>query len=221
MKAKGKIILELSVAYAVLALIVYFTPGWVVYGHSTAEKMLLTLVPYLLMLSWVGCVIGVTHQPLWPTLGMSNRSFTRQIGVGLVFFLLLSVIFIVVPLLLGVDRTQLLSFKARSLGILIFYVIYDWVLVGLGEELIFRGYFYERLQKLTDSGVWTVFLSAILFGLFHFPLHQNWLQVGMTTLLGVLFGLVRWRVRGGSTLATGIAHGLYDSLLQILSYLLL
>jgi membrane protease YdiL (CAAX protease family) len=221
LQTKGKLILELVIAYAVLLLIVAVTPAWVAYGNSTPVKMLLTLLPYLLMVGWVCLLIAVTRRPMATVLGLSQKSLGRQVGVGLVFFVLFSVAFIGLPLLLGVERTQLLSFKARTVGILIFYGVYDLFFVGLGEELIFRGYFYDRFRELTGSGGWAVLLSAISFGLFHFPLHHDWLQVGMTTILGLIFGLIHWRVRGGSTLATGITHGLYDSLIQVLSYFLL
>jgi len=92
--------------------------------------------------------------------------------------------------------------------------------VGVGEELIWRGYFYERIKEITNSGTWAVVISSILFGLWHYPNGQNIMQVLMVSGLGLIYGFARMKVKDCSTLATGIAHGLHDAVIIILSYIL-
>jgi len=70
---------------------------------------------------------------------------------------------------------------------MLFYLIYDFLFVGFGEEFIFRGYFIQRLAE-EKSDLFAVIFSSLLFGLWHFPNGHDVLQVIMTTLLGLLYG---------------------------------
>ena len=87
--------------------------------------------------------------------------------------------------------------------------------------MVWRGYFYERINRIANSGTWVVVTSSILFGLWHYPNGQNIMQVLMVTALGLMYGFARLKVKDCSTLATGIAHGMHDAAIIILSYILL
>jgi membrane protease YdiL (CAAX protease family) len=90
--------------------------------------------------------------------------------------------------------------------------------VGPVEELVFRGYLLGRLCELVRPG-WAAVLSAVAFGLWHFPGGQDWLQVGTTTLIGLALAVIRLRVRGASIPALGLGHGLYDAGLAVAAFL--
>jgi membrane protease YdiL (CAAX protease family) len=80
------------------------------------------------------------------------------------------------------------------------------VLAPVVEELIFRGVIFSGFQK-NYSPFWAIFLSALLFALFHL---NPW-QLGPTFLLGLLLGLVR--LRTGSLLAAILTHALHNGMI--------
>ncbi|MBU3112040.1 CPBP family intramembrane metalloprotease [Clostridium lacusfryxellense] len=59
-----------------------------------------------------------------------------------------------------------------------------------------------------------------MFGLFHYPVGHNILQVLMTTVIGFIFAVLRLKFKDCTTLSVGIAHGLYDTFILILSCVL-
>ena len=99
-----------------------------------------------------------------------------------------------------------------------------WVLgvamfaAGLGEELLWRGFLMDRLNRVAGlRGRWTLILviQAALFGLPH--LYQGLGGVILTALIGLLFGVIRIMERG-SLLAVVLAHAAYDTLAMSLAY---
>lgn len=153
--------------------------------------------------------------------GFKKENIVQQIVIGLGMFAVMSIIFIGLPLLIGVNKQDVLSFKASSIGILVFFLMWDIIFVGMGEEIIFRGYFLDRFQSLTSSKIWAVVLSSVLFGLWHYPVGRNIMQVLMTSVIGAVYAIARLRIKNCSTLSVGIAHGLNDAFIVLLSYFLL
>ncbi len=45
---------------------------------------------------------------------------------------------------------------------------------GFCEELAFRGYLQRQFQAITGSGVWAVFIQAVVFGVGH--LYEGWVR---------------------------------------------
>ncbi|WP_051115591.1 CPBP family intramembrane glutamic endopeptidase [Clostridium pasteurianum] len=114
-----------------------------------------------------------------------------------------------------------MSIKKNGICIIIYYIVFDMLFVGMGEEMLFRGYFMERFRTLTDSWIWAVVMSALMFGIWHFPNGQDFLQVILTALIGAIYGLAMLKIKNCSTLSLGIAHGLHDVYILILSCILL
>ena len=104
-------------------------------------------------------------------------------------------------------------------ALFLYTALRSFLLVGFGEELIWRGYVLGSLRRHLHSNAAAVALSSALFGLWHYPGGQDVLQVGVTMLLGALWGTARVRIRQCSTLATGTAHGLHDLALLIFATL--
>lgn len=84
--------------------------------------------------------------------------------------------------------------------------LYYFGLVGLGEELLFRGLLFRALQEW--RGVrWAIWGSSLGFVLWH--LFGQGLLVGIAMLLyGLIFALMRWRADG--ILGLIFIHGLID-----------
>lgn len=175
---------------------------------------------YVVLVGFVAALNTLNGRRLGDGLAFRWRPTGRQLTVAVALFVF-TISFIVVPLLLGADRTDLLSFKARNAWVLLYSIVHSLLFVGFGEELVWRGYFTERMKEITGSLTWSVIVPGLLFGLWHYPGGQNVMQVGVTAVLGCLYGWVRLKVRGASTLTTGLAHGLHDTAIVVLSYFLL
>jgi membrane protease YdiL (CAAX protease family) len=105
-------------------------------------------------------------------------------------------------------------------------ILYAMLFVGLGEELLFRGYIQTRVtqafgrprQVLGVQCGWGLIVAALLFGLSHVfspsnPFHMAW---GLWTFA---FGLVcgYLREKSGNIVASAVAHGVLISIPFIFS----
>jgi membrane protease YdiL (CAAX protease family) len=103
------------------------------------------------------------------------------------------------------------------LGILILGALITALGAGLTEELAFRGYLIRRMKSL--GSLKALLLSAVLFGVWHFPtslfvLHTDWptrlVYVLNISLLGFLFGHVFLQSR--SLIPPSLFHGIWNAL---------
>lgn len=221
---KKKQILELVVVligvFLIVMAFIMFLPYVAASNMAIPFKMLYELSPFILMVALAILVPKLNKRPIRASLGLDKGCIGKQFVIGLIIFSI-TISFIIIPLLFGVDKNNVLSFKARNPIILLYYIVKSIIFVGIGEELVFRGYIYERLKEITASGTSAVIISSIIFGIWHYPIGQNIMQVIMASLLGSLYGFARLKVKNASTLATGIGHGLHDAAINILSYILL
>ncbi len=86
---------------------------------------------------------------------------------------------------------------------------WDWLdltfgllMVGVFEELVFRGYMYAFLQRYTRSALAIVPISSVAFGLIHWGLGLH--AVVVTSIIGALFMVAYLRTR--SLPAIMLAH---------------
>jgi membrane protease YdiL (CAAX protease family) len=85
-----------------------------------------------------------------------------------------------------------------------------WIAVsataGLCEELVFRGYLQRQLWSLTKNLPAALLLQAFIFAIGH--IYQGWKPALVTTIYGLVFGLVAaWR---RSIIPGAIAHAIID-----------
>ncbi len=83
--------------------------------------------------------------------------------------------------------------------------VFDIALVGIGQELLFRGLIYRAFEDWRGTG-WAIWGSSICFGFWH--LGGGPLIIITTALYGLIFALLRWRT--GSILGAILVHGLMD-----------
>ncbi len=62
---------------------------------------------------------------------------------------------------------------------------------GIVEELFYRGYIIERLEKLSRSWVVTILLPSIIFGLFHYK--QGIGGIIISFLIGMIMAIAYWK----------------------------
>jgi uncharacterized protein len=224
MKTNAKHIFELVAVllavFLVVIVFVLFLPSIASSDLAIPIKIIYELFPFILIVAFIIGVSMLKKRQISISLGFKRSHLRKQLLIALCIFAL-TISFVIIPLLVGVDKSNVLGIKARSLLILFYLIVKSMIFVGMGEELVWRGYFFERLKKITGVGTWAVIISSILFGLWHYPIGQNILQVIMVTGLGLIYGFARLKVKDCSTLATGIAHGLHDAVILVLGFLLL
>lgn len=136
----------------------------------------------------------------WPLdrLGINRRGIWLGLACGLALVIARALV------LLGVIRP--LGPPDLSLGSLIAQIAYYIGLVGLVEELLFRGLIYRALEDWRGTP-WAIWISSLVFGLWHF-FGQGWLVGVATIFYGLIFALMRRRA--GGIIGLIFAHGFMD-----------
>jgi hypothetical protein len=92
-------------------------------------------------------------------------------------------------------------------------VIVAWGSAAFGEELLWRGFLMDRLERLPGLRGHTAAVLSIQAGLFGLPhLYQGWSGVIVTGAVGLILGWMRLRTRG-NLWPLIIAHGLVDTVM--------
>ncbi|GAX05523.1 immunity protein PlnI, membrane-bound protease CAAX family [Secundilactobacillus pentosiphilus] len=103
-------------------------------------------------------------------------------------------------------------------------LLQDFLVVGICEETVFRGYLLNRLRKMIDSQQTALIIQAILFALIHLPRYLTTYpalpiltilsQLVTVAILGYLFG---WLFLKSRSLWPGIiVHSVWDLLIVVL-----
>ena len=71
------------------------------------------------------------------------------------------------------------------------YLIPSQLLVGIAEELFWRGLLLKLMGEMLHSKQKAIPLNALLFGLWHYPLSQSLVTVILTAFIGLAFAVVR------------------------------
>jgi membrane protease YdiL (CAAX protease family) len=141
------------------------------------------------------------------------RSWTATGTVGVVFGIVfkLSMKALVMPLLGAPPMNMPYHYVAGNPAVLPGMLAAVLVSAGFGEEVVFRGYFFERLGKLLGRGklalTATILLSSTLFALAHYP-DQRLPGVEQAAVTGLVFGGIY--ARRQQLWVVIIAHAAFD-----------
>lgn len=123
---------------------------------------------------------------------------------------------------LGIDTPNvvaIMDFVTESpISFAMWIVFVAWFAAGFGEELLYRGFLMDRLQRLRGIGdkMWLVILiQAVLFSFPH--LYQGLGGVIITGVVGAGLGYLRVRC-GGNLWACILAHAAVDTIMMSLAY---
>jgi hypothetical protein len=174
-----------------------------------ALASLSTVLGSLLVLAWAR-----RSRTPWPAIGfvLPKRwapTIVTAIVVGAAFKLLMKAV--VMPLLGAPPVNEAYHYLAgnstAALGML-FSVIFG---AGFGEEVLWRGFMFERLGRLLGERIWArvsiVLLTSALFGIAHYPV-QGIPGVQQATITGLTFGAIYSVTRRLPPLM--IAHAAFD-----------
>jgi hypothetical protein len=162
----------------------------------------------LLALAWV----RLSGSP-WRDIGYSKpKSWIAAVVIGVVFGVLLKFLLkaVLLPLLAADPANQAFRFLRGNRGVLP-AAIWTMLMAGFGEETVFRGFLFERLNKLIGSSisakVFTVLFTSACFAGAHYSLQGvvGVQQAAVTGLaLGTAFALT------GQIWIPMIAHAAFD-----------
>lgn len=161
-----------------------------------------TVVPKMveMFLLPLGAVIALRYRPAEFGLRRSLRDW------------LPAVIVIAAFVALGLSRKSPQELWERT--------VYFYFGAGLPEEFLFRAFLQTRLEALTKSPVWGLFLASFLFGFSHLPINlsgarpDNWISAFESAFtfqftIGFVLGFAFQRVR--NVLPLTVIHALIDS----------
>lgn len=100
-------------------------------------------------------------------------------------------------------------------------IVYGSIVTPVYEELLFRGYLWNRFQKVMDSRVTVYILNIVLFALWHIGymvphiITGNWFAVLTKVAAGAVYGAILGFIRKktGHCWSTILAHGVMNLLM--------
>ncbi len=149
----------------------------------------------------------------------SKRKLWLQILIGIGIAAALCFIIGIIPILCGTSLVG--SHSDASVGIILLAALQDILFVGVGEEIVFRGYIQNQFAIWLKKCKWLApLIAAALFGLWHL-INGSLIQALFTTVIGCVFGYAKYFIKDCSLLSVIIAHGLYDFSLVLLTCFML
>jgi membrane protease YdiL (CAAX protease family) len=170
-----------------------------------------------MFIAWALLAVGLTKLNREPLAEIGLRLPANVWRSVLAGFVLAGLIFATVVTLetFGVGGNRLGDMGTelrRDHNVLILRILVSIAVVGVVEELIFRGFLMTRLAKLLGGrgAGWmaALIIQAALFGFAH--AYQHTYGIVLTAALGLLFGSV-YLLFGRSLLPIVVAHGVYDA----------
>jgi membrane protease YdiL (CAAX protease family) len=163
-----------------------------------------------------------SHTP-WRELGLVRpESWSRTAAIGIAFgvFLKFFVKAIAMPLLGGPPINTAYQYLAGNAAALPGILLAVIVVAGLGEEILFRGYMFERSRRLFGGSLLakslTVVFTAALFGSLHYR-EQGFAGAEQAWITGLTFGTI-FAITGRIWMLV-FAHAAYDVVAILLIYL--
>lgn len=90
------------------------------------------------------------------------------------------------------SKIDLSEVEMASIGDYLTWIVIGFVLGGLLEEILFRGFLITRISKFINKNktndILALIITSILFGLCH--LYQGWSGVISTGIIGLIFGII-------------------------------
>lgn len=159
-------------------------------GNVIVGDMIVLPVGAVLVLAWARW----SHTP-WRELGLARPTrWWQTLAVGLVFGVAFKILMkaVVMPLLGAPPVNQPYHFLVGNTAMLP-TAVWAMFVAGFGEELVFRGYFFERLGRLLGPGRWAriaiVLFTSVWFGLAHYT-NQGLAGVTQGVVFGLAFGTI-------------------------------
>jgi membrane protease YdiL (CAAX protease family) len=186
---------------ALVEVLIMFLPGIPAYlwlwpkVDGTAWLMPVQIAVYLYFLA--GClIIGLRRWNL-SQLGLNRKGLGVSLVCGLVLLAGRTLVILAIDWPIGSTPLTLRGLAGD--------IVFLFALVGLIEELLFRGVIYHALDEWRGARL-AIWGSALAFGLYH--VRQGPLVALGGFIIGLIFGVIRWRA--GGIVGLILVHGLID-----------
>lgn len=189
--------------------------GYILMSLPLVLRMAAMIVTYYLI-AIIPFVVMLKSQDKFSDYGLKKERLALQIVTGVGLGLALSLIFTLLPHLIGIGEWVDNARRYQYFWQFAFDFVYYIAAVAFAEEFVFRGLVYEKLKRIAKNEIAAVLISSVLFGLFHL-FGGNIIQAVATSVLGIIFCVARLKFKNCSTLSLVIAHGIYDAMITVWS----
>lgn len=149
----------------------------------------------------------------------TKRRLWLQILIGLGIAAALCLVIGIIPILCGISFVG--SHTDMSATQLTIVAVEDLIFVGIGEEIVFRGYIQNQFGIWLKKCKWlSPLIAAVFFGLWHI-INGSIIQVLFATAIGCVLGYSKYFMKDCSLLSVVVAHGFYDFSLTLLTCFML
>jgi uncharacterized protein len=194
-----------------------------VFAADAYHLILFSKTPYLLALGWLSMRLRGQR---WRDIGLSfpaNWGRLLLIGIAAGIAMELLELFATQPLLVALTGKypDLSDFHdlVGNVRLLLLLVAGSWIIAGVGEEVVWRGYILNRVADLLGRRRvgWTISIGivSIVFGLAHS--YQDWTGIIENSIDGALLALL-YIACGRNLIAPIVAHGITDTLDSLLIF---
>ena len=177
-------------------------------------RWLYLLVPF--------CFMRIEHITL-KDIGINTTRVSTQIAIGMVIGSMEALAIVGMTVLLGF-REQLGKPMYDDGWLYALHFFYTIFAVGVFEELFFRGYMYKKLLDLASGKWFAIIISSLIFGVCHFIGYENYMQavprVLLTTATGVVYCILREKIKGCTLISLIFMHGIYDFWVAFFAFIL-
>ena len=143
----------------------------------------------------------------------------KKIHIQIISGILLTVMIDYLLLQNSMSITEMIFYIKQFVGkmisnpITVFY-FFDPLIYVIGEECMYRGFLLSFFQKIFNKPILSISLSAVLFGLSHYPSYHSIEQVVFALIWGFIFGYLRLKEPEKFTLfSLSLAHFLHNTLM--------
>ncbi len=216
---KGKVVLAFIMALAVAATILFWAAiqFFQLQGLPLYFSQLGLYAIFYLLAFW-----GMKQEQI--SLPVTKRRIVEALAWSLAGW----VVFVLLIQLLGLAQLpdEVLALQKVPAWKIGMQMLSSWLFVGLGEEVLFRGYLLKAFRRhfTRETGrrrmVKAALLSSAFFSLWHLPVRivqvisgeLDWLMLMVSLLVLFLMGLgfSYLFIRSDNILLTGLVHGLVD-----------
>jgi len=177
-------------------------------GVVAVRKHIVLGIPANFLLMGVCLLLVLGRGQKLASIGVTGKKLGKSLLLGAVAGVVLSFLMNVLPNLIA-------GGKVIPVGKAIYNVFYYFVVIGLAEEIIFRGYIQTRIYGLIKKDVPAIAMTGVLFYAMHLPYQMpvNGMQLSLVNF-AIMFALhivMNFLHRKYNSLAAPtVFHGLLD-----------
>lgn len=159
-------------AYIALIFYVFFMIMYYFMGRVYAERQIYLGVWINIILTVICLIIIKVRKQKLSSVGFTMYKMKKSLILGSVLGVMLLITSSILPNLLAGNR--MIGVKE-----FLYNIFYYFIIIGLVEELIFRGYIQTRMYGLINKRTPAILITAVLFMLMHIPFQMGNSNMGL------------------------------------------